>query len=199
MNRINKYAIGIVLICTALCLLPSSAYADAGLPMLALTLPAAVIALVPVILIEAYVFKRRGFPFWWALKWNTVANAASTIAGVPLTWGILVVLEMLAARALFASGIGFPSWDTWPGKALSVILQAPWLAPWENPSDAWIVPTAFLILLVPFFLVSWLLETLIIRGFNPSYDRKAISRACLRANLISYALLALYPISLFWR
>ena len=171
----------------------SPAYADAGLPMLALTWPVAIDDLIPVILIEAYVFKRSGFPFLWSLKWNAIANVASTLIGIPLAWGAYFALELAVAY----SHIPWPkmrqAWDN----VLGVLLTAPWLPPW-NPWPSWIVPAAYLILLVPFFFVSWRLESSVIRWFNAQYDRRSISRACLRANLASYALLTLFPISLFW-
>jgi hypothetical protein len=179
---------GVVLCC-------SPAHADAGLPMLALTWPIAIDALIPVILIEAYVFKCHGFPFLWSLKWNAIANVASTLIGIPLTWGILFVLEL----AFGYSGLPWPGIDTLAGKVLTLIVETPWLAPWGNAWPVWIVPTAFLILLVAYFFVSWRVETMIIRSFNRDRDRKAISRACLRANLITYALLALFPVSLFFQ
>lgn len=92
----------------------------------------------------------------------------------------------------------------WPGmstplrRAVMVFIEAPWLGPWGDRYPSWVIPTAYLILLVPFCIASWLCEMLIIRSLNRALDRKAISRACLRANLASYALLALYPVSLYF-
>jgi hypothetical protein len=199
MKRQIRLSCGVAVLACA-CLIPSAAYADAGLPMLALTWPIAIDALVPVILIEAYIFKRRGFPFGWSLKWNAIANIASTLIGIPLAWIAYLAVEMGAAYSLAAWQPKIP-WlegDTLAGKIVGVILTAPWLPPWGDQWPSWIVPAAFLILLVPFFFVSWRFETIIIRGFNRQYDRKSISRTCLRANLASYTLLAIFAVSMIW-
>ncbi|MBI2093767.1 MAG: hypothetical protein HYT88_03480, partial [Candidatus Omnitrophica bacterium] len=55
-----------------LCLLgmPSDAYANAGVPMIFLTYPAMLIALLPVILLEAVVFQRRLQLGYRGVAWN---------------------------------------------------------------------------------------------------------------------------------
>lgn len=46
------------------------------------------------------------------------------------------------------------------------------------------------ILLIPFFFVSWLIEYYVSRLFMREVERKALRQAVLRANLVSYGLLA---------
>ena len=183
-------------LCSALvfisCLAPVSAYADVGVPMLAITMPAFFLALIPVIFIEAYVFKRAGFPFKWSLKWNAIANVVTTIIGIPLTWALLVVLEMNSVGGGCQESV-----STLPQKIYDVITRAPWLCPFESELH-WMVPTASLILLIPFFFISWKIESLIIRKRNKPLDQSLINKTSLRANLTSYALLALYPVSMFF-
>ena len=53
----------------------------------------------------------------------------------------------------------------------------------------WMLPVAALILLVPFFLVSWQTEALIIKRMTVT-ERHLVGSAVFRANLWSYALLA---------
>jgi hypothetical protein len=171
-------------------------FADAGVPMIFLEWPAMVMALIPVILIEFFVVQRM-------LKLGsktagiglTVANLASTLVGVPMTWVVLVVCEM---------GLGFVFSNLFPrysetmftsghppgplGKLIFVALQAPWMAPYESQLY-WMIPLAAMLLLVPFLGISYGVESWIcVRWWRP-VDPKAVRRAIWRANLASYAFL----------
>jgi hypothetical protein len=70
---------------------PAVAYANVGVPMIVLSYPAMIIALLPVIFIETSVFKRMVLvPFKKSLVSIGVANAISTIVGFPFAWGLLL-------------------------------------------------------------------------------------------------------------
>jgi hypothetical protein len=181
------------LLVMALALLPASAYANVGLPMIAVAMPAFVVALIPIILIEAYVFARAGFPFKWALQRNAIANVVTTFVGIPLTWGVLLLLQIATVGTDCSEAT-----DSWPQRIFAMIANSPWMCPFEPALIKWMVPVAMLILLVPFFFVSWLLEAWIIRMIGRSFDGPRITAVCLRANLATYALLALYPIGLYF-
>jgi hypothetical protein len=144
-----------------------------------------------VILIETYVFRRAGFPLGWALTWNAIANTATTLIGIPATWFVLWGLNLL----IVGSECGEPI-RTLGERIVWTAIRAPWLCP-TGEAAAWTVPLAFLFLLVPFFLISWQIESLIIRLANKRRDPQAIDRACLRANLTTYALLSLYAALLY--
>jgi Na+/phosphate symporter len=65
--------------------------ADAALPLVWFTLPAVILLLIPTVLIEGFLLKFwLRIPTWQALKASLIANAASTIAGVPLATGLLI-------------------------------------------------------------------------------------------------------------
>ncbi len=82
-------------------LFPTPVSADAGVPMLWLVWPAAWMMLVPIIALEAVV-ARRVLTTGWAesLKVSTVANVVSTLAGIPLTWLALLLIEFVFAMLL---------------------------------------------------------------------------------------------------
>src|SRR2546428_8703445 len=66
---------------------PKQALANMGLPMVAIYLPAAWLALVPIILIEAgYGVWRLGLPIGHALLAQAVANCVSTLIRIPVMW-----------------------------------------------------------------------------------------------------------------
>src|SRR5688500_17311158 len=96
--------------------------ANAGMPMLALHMPALVLALVPIVAIEALILARGFAVPWIRTLWPTgAANLASTFVGVPVAWGALLVLEMVTAGAV---DYGFA---TPLARFKSIVLQAPWL------------------------------------------------------------------------
>src|SRR5580698_6792977 len=73
--------------------------ADAGVPMLFVTWPGMLVALIPVIVIEAWIMKRRlKLAVGEALRLTGIANAASAIVGIPLAWLALAGLELVSTR-----------------------------------------------------------------------------------------------------
>jgi hypothetical protein len=178
---------GILLTAATVCvvMVPSVALANAGVPMIAIVYPGMGIALLPVIILEVMVLRRLldTAPGRTAVT-VTVSNLVSTVLGVPLTWVALVLLQ-----ALTGGGGAGPSFDTLLGKILAVTWQAPWMMPYEADMY-WMMPVAALVLLVPFFCVSWLIEYHVSRLILRTIDRVELRRAVLKANLVSYALLA---------
>jgi hypothetical protein len=155
--------------------------ADAGLPMIFVTFPLMLLALIPVILVEIRVAEPKlegasGKPAW-AIG---VANVVSTIIGVPIAWAAMLGVELLAANFnLFGNAQRLTAMD--------VILGAAWTGP-PDRSDQWIVPAAAMILLIPTFFVSWYLEAFIVaKMVEPEWP--IVRAAMLKANLASYALL----------
>lgn len=179
--------------CLSLLAFAGNASADAGVPMLALTLPAMVAALIPVIVIEAVVLGRAfGASMVSRIKSVAIANAASTIAGVPFTWFGLVGLQGLTGGTR-VHGIESPA-----QKLLAVTWQAPWLMPYEGELH-WMVPTASLVLLVPFFLASYVIEANMICRMEAQYSEAQLRPAVFRANVLSYVFLAVANLAwLLW-
>jgi hypothetical protein len=164
-----------------LILAPGMAWANAGVPMIVITFPLMAVALVPIVLIEAAVISARlGRPLGSCLKSVGIANALSTLVGLPLTW-----LGLVAAQVL-TGGSGAYGIESIQSRLLAVTWQAPWLIPYEAHLY-WMVPAACLTLLVPFFYVSYHIEYRAVARFVRTSARDAIARAMLRANLVSYA------------
>jgi len=172
---------------------PAAAWADAGVPMLVLLWPAAWALLVPVVLLEAEVARRRlALPYRDGLRVAGVANAVSTFVGIPVTWGVLVVVELVATggRAL---GLG-----TLAGRIAAVTVQSPWLIPYEADLD-WMIPVAALVLCVPFFFMSVFVEAFIARRLLASHAPAHVRSWSWRANLASYgAIVALGAAALLY-
>lgn len=78
-----------------LCAIAIPSQADAGIPMLAIAWPGMFLALIPVVLIEAWVLKPRlCLSMRRALKLASVANLASTVVGVPIAWRVYLALQV---------------------------------------------------------------------------------------------------------
>ena len=166
---------------------PSLASANAGVPMIMFAMPALIVSLLPIIGVETLILRNRlALPSKAAFKLACLGNLASTLLGVPITWLILVAMQMLAG------GGGAFDMDTTLGRILAVTVQAPWLLPYESHMH-WMIPTAGIVLLVPFFFVSWRSEYLVAKHVVPHNPKEALRKTIRDANLATYVLLALWP------
>jgi hypothetical protein len=69
---------------------------NAGLPMIVSSMMEMVIALIPIILLEAFCFHSSlKVTFWNVLKSSAVVNIFSTLIGIPVTWAFLILLRYL--------------------------------------------------------------------------------------------------------
>jgi len=182
--RIPAYTLWLCLAAPSLC------YANIGVPMIFVTLPMMVVALLPIIIIETVLATPYlKIPFRFLLRLIARANLFSTFVGIPITWFLLVVLER-ASGGGGASNLNVPE-----SRLLAVTRDAPWLVPYEKQLF-WMVPTAQLVLLIPFFFASWWVEYFIIRRdiFNTDWDtdKRTIRRAVRNINFVSYSGLAIY-------
>jgi hypothetical protein len=167
-----------------------AAHADIGVPMIFVTLPSMVIALLPVIAAETFVLGRRlGVAPVSVLKAVASANIVSTLFGIPVTWLMLVLVQLVTGGGS-AYGIA-----TTKQRFLAVTWQAPWLIPYEQELK-WMIPAATLVLLIPFFVASWLIEEKIVRGFLKESAPAAVKQGMFAANGASYLLLGL--LVLYW-
>lgn len=191
-DNIRMYRLYSIVLGAILALQPGTASADIGIPMIAPALPLMFVCLIPVILIEAIVLVRRlGVAFPLAFRSVSVANLVSMLVGVPLTWIFLVIL------AMGTGADGSPNLEVsiWLENLLSVTWSAPWLGGLGETQN-WMIPVAMLVLLVPFFFASWLIEKTIIARMV-DFDRRKVSRACLIGNAITYTLMAAFVIFLW--
>jgi hypothetical protein len=174
-----------------LLVVPSIAYANADVPMLFLAMPVFLISLIPIIAIETlYISKGLELSLGQSLKTVSFSNVVSTIIGIPITWFMLVVVQIVTG------GGGAYGIDTVMGKIMAVTWQAPWLIPYEKDLN-WMIPAAGLVLLIPFFFASWWSEYFVSKKINKTLPPHIIKSKVRNANLITYSLLAAWPVG-FW-
>lgn len=168
----------------ALATIPMPASANVGLPMIFITLPWMLVALAPVVLVESMVVTRSlPISFGRATVVTCVGNVLSTLVGMPLTWAALLGLEV------WSGGDGAHGLHTPWAKFLAVTWQAAWLLPYEGASH-WMIPSAILTLMVPFFFASWFAEYQVGKRMLKRVDAALVRRSILMANLVSYGALA---------
>lgn len=173
-----------------LLLAPQFAQANAGLPMIVLIMPALALSIVPIVLIEAFYLARRlELSARQVIITVTVSNLVSSLVGIPLAWGLLAGVQLITGGG---SAYGL---DSVLGRVLAVTWQAPWLIPYES-AMGWMIPLAGLFLLVPFFFVSWWSEYWVTRKILSNNEAAELYILVRNANLISYALLGLWPLAL---
>jgi hypothetical protein len=182
----------IMLVCIAVLAtmaLVTPATADAGAPMLALVWPCAWVLLIPIILVEALVAVRvLRVTFPAGLKIAGIANLVSTFVGMPLTWVLLVLVQMSTG------GGGAFGTHTLPQKILAVTWQSPWLI--ANESELYFrAPAAAAFLCIPFFFMSVWVENFVARRSFAKEERPNVLRWAWRANLLSYGLVILLPLT----
>jgi hypothetical protein len=141
----------------AIFLLPCVARADAGIPMLPVAYPVVLLLLLPVIAIEAIYLRRKLQTKWWpTIRGVSIVNAVTLLIGYPLAWGISFSIElmmMFSMEGLEKAGVGH--WLR-PAVGWLGLLVPAWIGPTER---MWPVLVAFVILLLPSFLVSGFIET----------------------------------------
>ena len=162
----------------ALLALAAPVSANVGVPMITYAWPAAWLLLVPVVLLEAVVARRTLHTTWRrALVVAAASNLVSTLVGIPLAWGGVLLAGSLV-REITPRAIH--GWVMKP-------FHAAWL-PALPDHLPWLLPAAGATLCVPFFFASVLVELLVARrfaGFAPA----DVGRWAWRANLLSYALI----------
>lgn len=116
-----------------------------------------------------------------------IANLVSTLIGIPITWFLLAMIQMLTGGG---GGYGLSTFTT---RILAVTWQAPWLMPYRG-NIHWMAPIAALVLLIPYFFVSWWIEYLIAKRICKDIDKKILIRAIRNVNFLSYGGLGVYTL-----
>ncbi len=100
---------------------------------------------------------------------------------------LLVVIQMITGGG---SSYGL---NTALTKVLAVTWQAPWLIPYESDLH-WMIPVSGLVLLIPFFFVSWWSEYFVSKKLIKNVESQTIKIAVRNANLITYGMLTLWQL-----
>lgn len=165
--------------------LPVAAWANAGVPMLALAWPLQWLALAPIIVIEALVLAKFLGASLRLVVWPVAkANLISTLVGVPVAWAAMLLLEFLIAGGIVRA---LPTAITEAPSFQYVLL--PFAAAWVGGSSPWEVYAAFVVLAVPFCLVSVYIERRYLSAGFPGELASQVREAVRVGNVLTYGLL----------
>jgi len=171
--------------------------ADVGLPMIILTWPAMVALLIPVIVIEGLLCRKwLGLKTWQAIKTNAVSNLVSTIIGIPLAWAVMFAIEV-GVLGLVSESNALQNWHSPIANVIFFLLSSAWLNP-DLGENAWVIPAATLVLLIPFFFASYWIEYFVVRKMVGTPDEEPsnlsstrVRTAVRNANLVTYGIMFL--------
>ena len=188
---IGCFGLRLTVVCFVFILGAPRAQADVGVPMLAVMAVPMWLSLLVIIPLEAAI-ARRLLPIGWSrcFKLSILANLASTLLGIPITWCALAAAEWVFGPWLaysFQQQLGLSHTVT---DIMSVILFSPWLLP-INSDLYWMVPTTSLVLCIPFFFASVWSENLVARRILESGLHNQALNWAWKANIASYILIAL--------
>lgn len=162
--------------------------------MVMFQLPAMLLLLLPVIAVEAFVVRRElGLSQSEARKGVTRANVISTLVGIPLAWAVMLAVQLgagyfLDSRRATPSVKAFD--DLLMRSPIAQVASVPLLqVAWVGGEEWCIVLVAAAVLLIPSFFLSLWIEGKVCRRVWQTYSGRDVSRAVLRANAASYALL----------
>ena len=158
--------------------------ANVGVPMVFSQVILMGFAFLPVVLIESVIVRKQlAIPPRRVLKDVGVANLCTTLLGVPLAWGAMLLLELASTNGGTALGMDSPA------KMLAAVtLQAAWLVPYEDELH-WMIPAASSVLLIPCFVLSLIIERWVLVRRWKEREHPAVFSAVLRANVWSYLFL----------
>ncbi len=162
----RKLRIPAILIFGVVLLFAPPAHANVMIPVIVAGWFGMFVALVPIIVIEWVVLTRMGAHIWESLLAMSVANLGSTLAGIPLAIALEIVVAMNTSLYHETSDAK----DTW--------------------FREWMLPACGVLLLVPFFLMSWWIEAPIAAWILDDLPAKFVNSAVRDANLVTYGLLA---------
>lgn len=160
----RKRWIPAVLIFGAVLLFPPPAHANVMLPVIFVGWLGMIPALIPIILIESAMLMRIDAGIGESLLAMSAANLVSTLVGIPLALMLEIVVRN--TTPLYADDV-------------------------PNEWNEWWLPAGGMLIMVPFFLLSWWIEAPIATWFLDEFPSRTVDHAVRDANLVTYGILAL--------
>ncbi len=164
---------------------------DTGLPLITLNLFAIILLLIPVIIVEALLYKKwLKLATGLAFKSSALSNIISTIAG----YAIVIAIGFLI-------GFGVSGFRTSPIANLMFWLNG---STWMQVANAhFLIPVVCFLTFLPFFIISYLIEYLIVRaalrrslptasGITTHRLRRAVRNANLATYLAMFIIVSVY-------
>jgi hypothetical protein len=181
-------------------ILPCNAGANVGIPLIAIGFPFMVALLIPVLAMEAIIYKiKLNKSYWEAIKVSSIANLYSTIIGYPISWFFLFIYQLIISLLIWGIVTLFPSLESIQYEVASFFIlpfiMPAWLPPFQNYPLELSMLLAGMVNFVPAYLVTVSSEKLILRKFWT--EDKNVNQVCISANRASYSLLFVIVICVY--
>ena len=167
--------------------------------MLPFAYPVILVFLIPVIAIEVIYLRARLKTEWRMTLTSTAkANVVTMLLGYPLAWLLFLVIELVFWLTLTVTGVGDRlHWA--PGPAIEKIVVVATSAAWMGPiEERWAIPFAFVVLLIPSFILSGFVESRLLERKGWLRCDSPCSRAVWQANALPYLFLAIVGCIALW-
>ena len=198
MTRTQKVrsAFGMVLLGAFGVLMAPAAHANAGVPMLFLLSPFLGLSLFPIIIGEGFLLSRRTRvggvqPYVKSL----VANLFSTLIGIPVSWVLMVTLEIIL---FWPHAMQLRNLDETSYSFLQLACCSAWMDNVPYNTLSWRIPAASIVLLLIFFVVSVYSEAIAYWLIDRKSGWKRAFHLSFQLNTLSYLCLLFIPVWLFW-
>ncbi|MGC2617871.1 MAG: hypothetical protein WA414_02460 [Acidobacteriaceae bacterium] len=190
MPKIRHGWAGGLFVAALLIMLPSSARADAGIPMMPVRYPELTLFLFPVIIIEAIYLKRHLQTRWRrTLVAVTLINLVTMGLGYPLAYGVYMLLnwalQFPAGMNVVFTHMGWlPLW-------LCTRLFPAWsgLGAEGAEQGSWPVLGMFVVLMLPSFVLTGIVKAWMVSNYDLLNFRGSAGKAVWVANRLSYLFL----------
>lgn len=166
---------------------PSMVYANAGLPLISFEFSGLMIALVPVIIVEALILKRMlTSKYGETFLIVGISNIVTTIIGYPLSWLLRFLIEMGLSHLESFFGISLYE-NSYSLFFLNLFAGA--IIPQVTREFYWVIPVAIIGGLFYSFVISFLVEYFFYMKFFAGHTKKDLFRASLISNIVTYSVL----------
>jgi len=156
-----------------------------------LTFPVLVVLMIPLVVGEsfliAFFIKTPAKKVWVKV---TAANIVSTIFGVPLTWLVLVFIQM------WTGGGRGQEFDSLTHKLLAGTLHTAWLADGTDPEPSWAFPAVFAFQFFAYGIASILIEYAVLWLMWRKDPKPNLFKAVVVTNAASYLIIMAIPLLL---
>jgi hypothetical protein len=176
----------------ALLFFSQSALADVGVPTIMLFEPLMISLLLPVIFVEFMIMRKhlRSLPKLKILKAVSISNVCSTLIGFPITWMMVLIIQILYST-LLNSSLDFFKIEWKKQIQIRYFLEPAWSAPHEHPTNVEMlgIGISLTIMLIASFFMSYWIEHKITSKICKETDISLIKKSVWHANIASYILL----------
>lgn len=156
----NKFFF-ILLCLTTIIILNKPAYANAGIPVLAVMIPYGVISIIPIIIIEGFFAKIiLGLSWKYSFHFSAICNVFSSLFGIPFTWILTFIAQHFCGSSPYQIFLKSPS-DYFHLTSCSlgwIIISPDYPHPDPKVSLEWLIWASATILTLIFGIMSILVE-----------------------------------------